>query len=129
MMGGSLIWPQNSNRVAFGSLFGKTRLENWLTQYFVNFRVFFVKKVVKCYDIRILRPDLESSHHFTYFRSLLVIISTFSQFRNKRPKRHNNSWCGDRLAEKMVISTWPDDLLGIFWGGGGMTCPPPQKKF
>ena len=29
------------------------------------------------------------------------------QIRNQRPKRHKNGWCSNRIAEKMVITTWP----------------------
>ena len=85
------------------------------------------KKGVKCYAISILKPDLESSHHFTYFRLLIVITFTFvfltyhgifkilqitraviffeidffsDQIRNERPKRHNNGWWRVRFDGK-----------------------------
>ena len=35
---------------------------------------------VKCYPIWIMRPDLESSHHFAYLRHLLDMIFTFLFF-------------------------------------------------
>ena len=140
-MWGSQIWPQNSNHITFDPLFGKTKLENLLTQYFCQFQFFFVKKGIKCYAIWVLRTDLEYSHHFTYFRPLNVItfhisilwpnttILKFSKshvrsfFQNlfltsdseSAPQRHNNGWCGDRFAEKMVITPWPNELSGIFF--------------
>ena len=98
---------------------------------------------------------MKSSHHFTYLRSLFDIIFTFvfftyhdiftilqieravifleisfflGQIRNQRPKSLNNGWCGDRFAEKkMVITTWPNDLLGIFWERGYDVSSPTEK--
>ena len=42
MKGGFQICPQNSDCITFDPLFGKTKLEKWFSQYFVNFRVFLV---------------------------------------------------------------------------------------
>ena len=47
MMGEFQTWPQISNRIAFDPLFGKIKLENWLLQNFVNFRVFLGQNGVK----------------------------------------------------------------------------------
>ena len=43
-MVGFQICSQNSNRITFDPLSGKKKLENWVTQYLVNFRVFFGQK-------------------------------------------------------------------------------------
>ena len=67
MIKGFQIWPQNSNRITFDPIFGQKTVEN--RDIFKNpfFDIFFGQKGVKYYPISVLRPDLESSHHFGYY--------------------------------------------------------------
>ena len=74
MMRGFQIWPQNSNLITFDPLFGQKTVEN--RDIFKN-PSFLAKKGVKYYPIWILRPGLESSHHFWYLRPKIVMIFTF----------------------------------------------------
>ena len=63
------IWHHNSNRIRFDPFFATKLSEIGKIPdlaYFDSF--FFAEKCVKSYPIGILRPDLESSHHFAYFR-------------------------------------------------------------
>ena len=97
MMWGFQNWAQNSNRITFDPLFSKKKLPN-LGIFFKNhykiarFDSFFGQKGVKCYSIWILRPDLESSHHFTYHMPPLDIIFTFLIFRP--PMHFRKFWTG-----------------------------------
>ena len=55
--------------------------------------------------------------HFQTFQIARVVIFSKSiflgQIRNRRPKRHDNDWWGDRFAEgKMVITTRPTGQIG-----------------
>ena len=76
MMRGFQIWSQNSNWIPFDPLFGQKTVENRLIGYFANFRRFFGEKGVKCYSIRILRPDLEFSYHSVSLRIPSDIITS-----------------------------------------------------
>ena len=38
------------------------------------------------------------------------------QAGNQRPKRYQNGWCSHCIAEKMVITTWPNDPVLLFPG-------------
>ena len=69
------IWPS----------FGKTKMvENWLYRDIVDnlpiFDGFMAKIGIKCCPISILRPDLESSHHFAYYRPSFDMIFIFFCF-------------------------------------------------
>ena len=138
------IWPPFDQKI----------LWNWQCIELANFRILFCQKGVIRYAIWILRPDLESSHHFTYFKPLIIIftfvffdlpwhfqnfengtccqhffeINFLGQIRNQRPKRHNNGRCGDRFPEKkkMVVEDSQPGLMTYwtFLGGGSITCPP-----
>ena len=102
-----------------------------------------------------MRPDFESSYHFTYYRSPNAMILTFvffdilifskcsnrtchqfiggkwiswGQIRNQLPKMQNNGWWGDRFAEKNGTWSQPGlvgNLLGILGEG---TWRNPQKN-
>ena len=84
MMRGFQIWPQNSNRITYDLPFGqKTRILGFLKTSLENPKIrqfFFYKKGVECYPIWILRPDMESSHHFWYLRPQFQMIFKFSFF-------------------------------------------------
>ena len=77
MMRGFQIWPQISNRIKFGLFLAKKTVGNWQHTQFSPFWVFFAKKGVQYYPIWILRSDLESSHHFAYFRHIFDMIFVF----------------------------------------------------
>ena len=135
----TLFWGKNCRKVVL-SVFCKFST------------VFLPKNGVKCYSIYILRPDLGSSHdfyiivpqniynfhififnrywHFWNFqiaRAVIFLVNRYfwGQILNQHPKTHDNGWWGDRFAEKkMVITTWPNDLLEVFWGRGHDTPSP-----
>ena len=114
---------------------------------------FLPKKEVKCYSISISRPNLEPSYYFTYYRPTILMILTFlfltnidifkifkshvppifwksiflGQIRNQWPKIHNIGGWRDQFAEKMVITTWPNDMLEIL-GGRGHNVPSPTAN-
>ena len=73
---------------------------------------FLAKKGVKCYLIGIPRPDLESYHHFKYFRLSLDMIFTFWFFDlpcifKKKKKSENlpsqNSFLGKKMFREKLL--------------------------
>ena len=78
MMRGFQNWSRNSNQITFDSFFGQKTDGNWQNTRFSPFwQLFLAQKGVKCYLIWIRRPDLESSHHFAYFRHIFDMIFAF----------------------------------------------------
>ena len=82
MKRGFRIWLQNSNQVTFDPIFWpKKSVENSdILPKSGNFSILdssWAKKEVKCYSIRILRPDSESSRHSVYLRSHLILFEGF----------------------------------------------------
>ena len=76
-MWGFQIWPQNSNRIKFDPLFGQKMYFKGVKSDILPTSTVFGQKGVKCYLILILRPYLESSHHFAYTVPLSIWHSHF----------------------------------------------------
>ena len=55
----------------------KKTVGNWQIPDLANFDSFLAKKEVNSYPIWIMRPDLESSHHFAYLRHPFDMIFAF----------------------------------------------------
>ena len=88
MMRGIQIWPQNSNWKIFNTLFGQKPFgQN-------EKKTFLARKGVKCYPIWILKPDLDSSHHFPYLRPQFDRIFTFWFFDIPLSCQNFGSFCG-----------------------------------
>ena len=74
------IWHHNSHRLRFDPFCGQKIVGNRQNIRLSPFDNFFAEKGVKSYWIGILRPDLESSHHYAYFRHSFIMIFAFSFF-------------------------------------------------
>ena len=76
-MRGFQICPQNTNRIRFDPFLAKKLSEIGKIPDSVDLNRFLAKKGVKSCPICILGPDLESSHHFAYFRHPFDMIFAF----------------------------------------------------
>ena len=152
-MGGFQIWPQNSNCITFDPVFDKKKLWNWQNTELANFRDLFCQKGGHMFCDLNFEARFEIFDHFTYFRPLTVIIFTFEFlpyhdiFKSLQIARRVN-FCRNRffrsdsesvpqktywlvwrsVCGKMVITTWPSDLLGDL-GGEGHDVSSPTEKF
>ena len=131
MMRGFQIWPQNSNRIRFDPFLAK-KLSKWAKSDILPISdSFLAKKWVKSYPIWILRTDLESSHHFAYFRHAFDTIFAFWFFDlpcifktlklNSRPlKVFEINFFVHHRTQRVWNHGKPLDLLsiskvGVFW--------------
>ena len=124
-------------------------ITSYLACHWSNFSGYYIIY----WNLNLVKPDsdLEFSHHFIYYRHPIVIFTIvffnlkwyFQNYANHTGGLFSNliflaqirNQCPSDIIMadveisllKMVITTWPNDLLAFF-GGGGMTCPPPPEK-
>ena len=97
------IWPRNSNRITFDPFLVKKNCGKLAKSGILPiFESFLPKKGVKCYPTYILRPYLESFHHFGYFRPNLTWFPHFDFWPPMHLKKSANILSQNSFVEKML---------------------------